>query len=118
MTIYIEENVYDALELVAEMMNGVGAGAWFEPKQGVAYPINEEPDLNRPVCINGFGCFLGLTKDPKPLAIPEIGIHTNENDVAVYGLHDIGIGHMDKYGTVRVPFSAYVEKLDVVRGRK
>lgn len=108
----ISADVYDALELQALALGGIGAGRWFRADSTKPRQL----DISCPVCINGMGVSFGLSNDVLVSRVREIGVSTAENDTVVSDLRAQGKGIADEFGHVRVPFADYAKKLNLVRG--
>lgn len=104
--IRIPAEQYDALELAANDLGGVGSGRWFGTRAGSV-------DFNCPVCINGLAHYTGITSEIN--ASKAVGIETYENDRTVRRLIAQGHWHPDAEGVPRVPFSLLMKRLNVRR---
>lgn len=103
----IDADLYDALELVAEMTRGVGSGEWFAYSNRAG---GYATDYSCPACINGMRDF--LTGDLYLQSNGYDGLPTVvENDKAVRLVQK----KMHLSSADRVPFQAYAKQVGLVR---
>lgn len=108
----LDADVYDTLEVMAEMMGGFGAGSAFDGD-------------NRPLCPHGagwFACDVGNDGEyvyggdaligPVSRALFDVGITGAESDRAVL---EINRRRGERY-SARVPFELWRQELCIVRG--
>jgi hypothetical protein len=108
----LDPDVYDAIELFAEIFGGIGAGRYWG---------GGGPGFNRdcPVCVHGGAAFLTdspyaeATGDVVSSALGHAGVGVRENDLAVRAINTrLGVKDLN----ARVPFELWRQELCIVRG--